>query len=859
MTLAIQKLNPDFVLSVDYPLTAGSNTPTNQGKISFKRLITTLHANGFSTQVRSGTSASNLLVFVKLSSFKYSEEAEKDLIKNYEFGVTSRNHSLADKLRITYQYLTSPTKVGGLGITPKQGDWDFVHHIVPVTDSFDTTSLVDDVKTHVATGKLTTKNIKEKYGVQVALYFEFLKFYITWLLFLTIFGLFSYVKSKKTFLMTYTFVNLIWGVAFLSYWNRRQLFLVNLWGVQNCHLVEEHNTELSQVNQNYEVKSTYIHKDNTEGKRFVRQLFFIPVALGFTGVLVLYQLTCFVLEIFLSEIYDGPGKVVLTLLPTIMISVFVPILTIIYNLVTGFVINWEGHDNSYSRNNSVLIKTYVLNFLTSYMPLIITSFIYLPFAHLIEPRLHDIQQGISSRVGLNRFYYKYLIQLKKQEDFKINQGRLNAQFFYFIVTNQVIQLILKYVLPIVISKATAAVKSFLNKEAPYEPKDIESEKAWLNNVRKTFELPDYNVDNDFRGLVLQYGYLIMFGPVWPLAPLVAIIFNLITFKLDSLKFSGVGYFKPGVPSRVDSIHPWNYALLILTWVGSVISPIITAFYRHGTAPPKTLGQFAFDKASVHISSSNALIFILFASEHGFFLLYYVLNKFSSLFKSEVEWANDFVDNDIKLRRDYYSGKVKPHFNPRSDVNWESFAAEDSIAQASSIVAGKAPTPATATFDEIPSSSKGYLTSANAFYDETANLQEQRRLLEEKTKLLMKKQEELSKASLNAQKDATDKIIETPNPSGGKKFSTIDDNKHFDAPAKEEQKPADEESTKDSNSDSIVDANDSQSESVVDSTRSSFVENAKQTARDITSKADEITNGKVTKKKTSLKKLFKTKK
>lgn len=29
--------------------------------------------------------------------------------------------------------------------------------------------------------------------------------------------------------------------------------------------------------------------------------------------------------------------------------------------------------------------------------------LYLPFAHLIEPQLHDIQQGISTRIGLNRF------------------------------------------------------------------------------------------------------------------------------------------------------------------------------------------------------------------------------------------------------------------------------------------------------------------------------------------------------------------------------------------------------------------------------------------------------------------------
>ena len=163
--------------------------------------------------------------------------------------------------------------------------------------------------------------------------------------------------------------------------------LVNVWGVQNSHLIEEHNSELAKVNERYEEKSTYFHANNTNGFRFLKQLAFIPIALVFVGVLISYQLSCFCIEIFLTDIYDGPGKSLLTLLPTVLISVFVPILTIVYNAVTDIIVKWENHDNQYSKNNSILVKTFVLNFLTGYVPLIITSFIYLPFAHLVQPHL----------------------------------------------------------------------------------------------------------------------------------------------------------------------------------------------------------------------------------------------------------------------------------------------------------------------------------------------------------------------------------------------------------------------------------------------------------------------------------------
>ena len=66
----------------------------------------------------------------------------------------------------------------------------------------------------------------------------------------------------------------------------------------------------------------------------------------------------------------------------------------------------------------------------------------------MQPHLGDIKTTIATYAGENRFYTKYLLKLKSQEEFKINQGRLDAQFFYFIVTNQVIQLVLKYILPL---------------------------------------------------------------------------------------------------------------------------------------------------------------------------------------------------------------------------------------------------------------------------------------------------------------------------------------------------------------------------------------------------------------------------
>ncbi|CAX45007.1 increased sodium tolerance protein, putative [Candida dubliniensis CD36] len=779
MTLPIQDLEPDYYISVDYP-TTDNGKPTPQAEKSLKTLIDLLYDKGFAAQIRPGD-LNHLLVFVKLSSYKFSEEAEKDLIKNYEFGVTGKDDVLSCKLRIIYQYLTYPKSVGGCGITPNSGDWKFVTSIVPITNAFNESTLVEDLKINVTQPNLSTSTIKKTYGVEVALYFEYIKHYTFWLFLLSIIGIVSHFRKDKRFSLTFAFINLLWGTLFLASWHRREQHLVNLWGVQNSHLIEEHNSELAKVNERYEEKSTYFHSSNTNGFRFLKQLAFIPIALVFVGILVSYQLGCFCIEIFLTDIYDGPGKSLLTLLPTILISVFVPILTIVYNAVTDIIIKWENHDNQYNKNNSILVKTFVLNFLTGYVPLIITSFIYLPFAHLVQPHLGDIKSTIATYAGENRFYTKYLLKLKSQEEFKINQGRLDAQFFYFIVTNQVIQLVLKYVLPLGLRFVFNFIETKIQKKPQLQTKDDNpDESIWLHNVRLSLKLPEYNVDDDFRGLVLQFGYLIIFGPVWPLAPLVCIVFNIIFFKLDNLKLLNGKYFKPPVPRRVDSIHPWNLALFLLAWIGSVISPVVTAFYRHGTAPPKSMGQFALDKASVHVSSSVFLVLLMFVSEHGFLILSYLLFKFSSLFKSQVEWENDFVDNDIKLRHDYYSGKVKPTFKVHSDELWDKFTPQSTL----NFTVPK-PVVDSEKIEKIATTEGAYSTSAEkSTTTATSRSSDKSKLIAEKEAILKQKESELAelekkKSKLNEFKNPTDSVIKSKSSANGKTvLSTIDNNKHI---------------------------------------------------------------------------------
>lgn len=768
--MLIQSLEPDFVLNVEYDVSRDGKSPESDSNL--KNLLETLDKKGFNTQARPGPQAStSVLVFVKLSGTTYLELVEKDLIKNYEFGITSKDDSPSDRPRVIYSYLSNPEEYGGCAITPGKGNWKFVSSITPISGYLADKALFEKTKKSVLSPALNTNSLKKIYGTQVAFYFEFLKFYCVSLAILSVLGLVAFLRSKS-YSLTYSFVNLIWGTSFWLLWKRRERYLANFWGVQNAHKIDEYNAELTSLNKDFEKVSSYKHRDRNEGIRFIKQIAFGPVALGFVAVLVSYQLGCFVLEIFLSEIYDGPGKTFLKLVPTILISGFVPVLTIVYNVVVEKFLTWEGHDNNYSRNDSFVVKTFVLNFLTGYVPLLITSFIYLPFAHLIQPKLPVIQKTIAESINSNRYLYKYLTKVKSQQEFVINQDRLNLQFFYFIVTNQIVQYVMKYGLPLILAPVLKFVKAnILGKKEDVTPKDDPVEKEWLSLVRTSVELPEHNVNNDYRGIALQYGYLILFGPVWTLAPLVSLVFNVITFKLDELKLASGKYFRPPIPTRVDSIHPWDSALMLLTWIGSVVSPLVTAFYRHGTKPPKPLGQLALDKASVNVSSSTFLVIILFVSEHLFFGLFFIGSKISSFLKSKEEIDNDFVDNDIKLRRDHYSSEVKA--KPSVSENDWNTTPESTLKQATGIAL-------IPTAEVVESKGKLSSYSKNASDGSIlSNRLDKEGLLEQKKKLLAEKQEELRlRKQLEERKEKGDSIINTVDNDGNPTLALIDGNNHI---------------------------------------------------------------------------------
>ena len=281
---------------------------------------------------------------------------------------------------------------------------------------------------------------------------------------------------------------------------------------------------------------------------------------------------------------------------------------------------YENYETDLAYDTAITQKIFVLNFLTSYLPILLTAFVYVPFASSIVPYL-DIF-SLTCRPFADSDH-----QLKTPDagSFQINPSRLRNQVIYFTVTAQIVNQALEVLVPYfkrqgfskykeMQSKRTAAKASSSSSSSPeLVANDPPEETVFLKRVRNEAELDVYDVTTDFREMVVQYGYLTLFSVVWPPTAISFLINNWIELRTDAVKIC-VETQHP-IPWRADSIGPWLDSLGFLTWLGSITTAAVVYMFQGdaGSGDTTSIGVSGKVKAW-------GLFTAILASEHVYFLV-----------------------------------------------------------------------------------------------------------------------------------------------------------------------------------------------------------------------------------------------
>eukprot|EP00743_Colponemidia_sp_Colp-15_P001983 GILK01002156.1.p1 GENE.GILK01002156.1~~GILK01002156.1.p1 ORF type:complete len:714 (-),score=75.35 GILK01002156.1:101-2242(-) len=378
--------------------------------------------------------------------------------------------------------------------------------------------------------------IRNYFGEKIGLYYSWLGFYRRWLVLPSIIGFaFFIVQVLKTAHfkeMNFAFCIIIalWGTLFLEFWKRHQSELAIRWGMEEFEQEEtirpafEGTPRISPVTDKPE-------KFYSPTKRRVKQVFSMTVALimvgcviGSVGGIMIYKNKDRTAADFATRQKIG------ALVNAIQIKVF----NVIYGHLAVWLTNWENHQTDTAYEDSLIYKTFLFQFVNSYNSLLYIAFL----KRLVEEQCQEgdclmeltIQLGILFGISLALNLVEIILPSlsdwwsTRQEDKKI-------------------------------AKLQAAGMQVRTR---------------MTQCEEQMKLAAYpGPYRDYLKLIVQFGYVTLFCAAFPLAPLLALIVNLLEIRFGALLLCKLT--RRPFPYGAQDIGSWQMILEVMTVAGVMVN------------------------------------------------------------------------------------------------------------------------------------------------------------------------------------------------------------------------------------------------------------------------------------------------
>eukprot|EP01119_Soliformovum_irregulare_P010297 TRINITY_DN2524_c0_g1_i1.p1 TRINITY_DN2524_c0_g1~~TRINITY_DN2524_c0_g1_i1.p1 ORF type:complete len:732 (-),score=157.04 TRINITY_DN2524_c0_g1_i1:18-2213(-) len=371
--------------------------------------------------------------------------------------------------------------------------------------------------------KQPLETIRNYFGESISMYFAFLGFYAQWLFVASLVGIAAFVgsflESDGWSNSLYSVFLAVWGTMMLNFWKRKSATLTWQWNMDNYMEKEQARPEFKGVLKtgaffggtwfefDQEDQETGVQPSQSTyystGKRFVKIVVgMIPMALLVTGVIVI-TMGILTFRLYIQEtglaLFGG-------VLGAAANAVTILILNKVYEKLAVLITNWENHRTQSSYDNMIILKTFLFQFVNSYISLYYIAFVknrtslwglsqftdkcsYMPISTTSYGCFFDLTIQVATMLGINIF---------------VGQAQ-------------------EVILPWVITR----LKRCFGKHR--------DESTWPQYEKDALKEPYQSTVSDFNELVIQFGFLMLFAAAFPLAPAMALLNNFIEIRTDALK------------------------------------------------------------------------------------------------------------------------------------------------------------------------------------------------------------------------------------------------------------------------------------------------------------------------------------
>ncbi|XP_037919309.1 anoctamin-4 isoform X2 [Hermetia illucens] len=462
-------------------------------------------------------------------------------------------------------------------------------------------------------------NIKEYFGVKIALYFAWLGFYTHMLIPASIAGLICFFyglvnlgsdkmsdeicSKNNTILMCpqcnakcdYWYLNetciysrisslfdnnltiyfavfmSFWATLYLELWKRYSVNLIHRWGLTDyCHRAEHPRPQyLAQFRTQKKTKFNEIHRILEPNVPFWKVKFprylisysivflFICLAIAAVFGVVVYRMSTNTSQNIYGNTDSMSYKImVLPATAAVINLVVITILNYIYDYLAVFLTDIEYRRTQTEYDESLTLKIYLFQFVNYY-----SSIFYIAYFK-------------GKFVGYPAKYNK-IFSFRQEE---CSPGgclmELCIQLVIIMVGKQAINAVIEMVIPY-LKKTFNSVTSKIGLSSERgENFKLISCNQWTQDYNLV-QCDSRVLFEEYLEMVIQYGFITLFVVAFPLAPLFALFNNVLEMRLDAKKF--LMFYRRPVAQRVKDIGVWYYIMSIIGKISVASSAFIIAF------------------------------------------------------------------------------------------------------------------------------------------------------------------------------------------------------------------------------------------------------------------------------------------
>ncbi|KAJ3894824.1 calcium-activated chloride channel-domain-containing protein [Lentinula edodes] len=542
----------------------------------YTSLLRTLRNGGLRAVGRRGDSDAQILVFVSCPEaflrVLVHKERELDFLSGLPV-IPIPDHTIlpSERIRLVHSYITSANSDGGLGIHPDIPRWDLIQTVFCLHDRvFNELWVHSWASNWLSTASVPQEQIRAHFGDAFSLYFIFIQSYTRALAVPAAFGVIFWAIGAP-YSPIYSLLTSVWGIGFVEWWRVKERRIALRYGVRGSTRVEK-----ARVQNRY--------KDVSAWTRELRILASVPVILSFAVLLAVLMTGIFFLEEFCEHFYTGPGQKYVTFTPTIIYAILVPHLISFFQSCAERFATWENHTHHSIHDTSVTLKTFIFTALVAYLSLTLTALVYVPFGDAMVAVAFK-WFGRHTSGAFNSIVYEGRTHLM------LDRSRLEEQMFAYTVTNQIVDSaseigwpyamkIWHIILELIWRKESDNLLSEELCESPTmeSPPDSPAEDSLLTRALHESTLPSTpsNLSTDYSEMVIQFGYVVLWSTIFPLAPFFALLNNVLEMRKDAFRIAN--HERRPIPERTESIGPWLDVLEFLGWGSAIVNVILVGLF-----------------------------------------------------------------------------------------------------------------------------------------------------------------------------------------------------------------------------------------------------------------------------------------